>query len=37
MDLKDLLPQSKEFFLMIVDDLISKLNQLADNLKLEAQ
>lgn len=33
MDLKELLPKSKEFFLMIVDDLSSKLNSLADKLK----
>jgi hypothetical protein len=33
MDLKDMLPQSNEFFLMIVDELMNKLNQLSENLK----
>ncbi len=37
MILRNFLPESNEFFLIIVDDLINKLTQLADNLKMEAQ
>lgn len=37
MILRNFLPESNEFFLIIVDDLIDKLTQLADNLKMEAQ
>ncbi len=37
MDLRELMPESKEFFLLIIDDLSNKLNSLAEKIKEETK